>query len=662
MPSYRDADEDYSGLGAGSRDDWPETPPEGTLPIDLMDPKGKIHRVVRDYLCQRIRESERYMTQFYARWGVAEKKLQAYIDLPHYEQILKDMNDSGKPASPVEITVPYSYATIMTIVSYVVQVLCAERPMFPIGSYSGNYVQAAQNMETVLQYQADHTRMLKKIIQYVLDGENYGLQVMRLTWSKIEAMRTVLRMPSTPMLVIPGMSMEPQRVREMRTVYEGNDVMNVDPYLFFPDPRVPMSEVARKGEFVFWRQYEGKHLIKALAAAGTFKWCEFAGTMPRASGDEGQSQRNLMSLGQSIPGYDVRENEKQAYQVDQGTIDLIPAELGLGESESPEKWLFTMLNKQQIVQAEPFTADHGLHPVAVGEPYTLGYGFGQPSMSDFLGPLQDTISWFVNSHMMNVRTALNNIFVVDPSRIELQDFKNPAPGKILRLKRAAIGQDVRTIVQQLQVQDVTRGHINDLQQFTQFGDILSAVGDNVRGQQDQGGRRSATESRQAFMAAGARLAHHTRLISSQGIQDCVDMMVLNSLQYLDPTFYRMITGKGMEDSIWAGQETQVGDFHYQTSDGTMPMDRVAMLDVWKEIFLALLQTPLGQFYNLPEIFKFIAELGGAKNITEFEIKPQADAQLQAAAQAGNVVPIGGGPNPNVQAAPQAPAARAAGGY
>src|SRR5690606_17936625 len=65
------------------------------------------------------------------------------------------------------------------------------------------------------------------------------------------------------------------------------------------------------------------------------------------------------------------------YQVDQGTVEIIPKDLGLGDSDVPEKWIFTILNKGQIVQAMKLDLPSGKHPVEVAEPNSVGYAFGQ---------------------------------------------------------------------------------------------------------------------------------------------------------------------------------------------------------------------------------------------------------------------------------------------
>jgi hypothetical protein len=449
-------------------------------------------------------------------------------------------------------------------------------------------------------------------------------------------------------MILPNAPAMKMKQRQRQLVFEGNKCQNIDPFMFFPDPRVPMAEVSRRGEFVFWRAFEGKHMLLREQANGNIRWVDNIPNMPQGVWGEitGKSVRALVSEGQSTPGdpqlRDIRATPY--YQIDQGTIEIVPSELGIGDSSSPEKWLFAIGNKGQILQAEPLDADHGRHPVAVIEPSAFGYAFGAPGTMDFLGPIQDTLSWFINSHIHNVRTALNNMFIVDPSMVEIQDLKNPSPGKIIRLKRSAYGQDVRTVLQQLEVQDVTTNHIQSMQVFLRMGDILAAINDNLRGIQEEGGRKTATEVRTSGEAGASRLAARARYISAQGMTDLAEMMALNIQQNMTQEFYLKIVGqKGMENPIQIGPMDVAGDFWFPVSDGTLPMDRAALMETWKEIWMAISQNPmLSQQYDQGKIFDYLAELGGAKNIDAFKITPAAQGQINAGLQSGNIAPLGPG--------------------
>lgn len=623
-------------------------------PIDRLKPGSDLHRKVLTYLLERLNFSEKNMAGFYARWQAQEKRVQAYVDLADWEQTLKDLNDSGKPAAAVSITVPYSFATIQTIVTYLIQTFAGRKPMFQIGSHKKETMEGAQMLELVLQYNADNTRLIKQLFQYLFDGQLYGLGIIRTQWKNETKKRTVWIPPEGD----PTGKMQKQRIDKL--VYSGNECEAIDPFMFFPDPRVPMIEVNRKGEFCFWRSYMGVH---ALKKNDIFTWVDAIGEMRNEPTDnEDTSARGIRIGGLSTP-MEADQNTafggKDYVQVDQGTVEIIPAELGLGTSEKPEKWIFTLGNKMQIIQAEPFDTDHDMHPVAVIEPYSLGYGFGQPSLADFTGDIQDMLSFLVNSHMDNTKTALNNMFIVDPQMVELQDLKEPGAGKLIRLKKAAQGRSVRDVIQQLPVSDVTRGHIKDFELFMGMGDSLSAVSDNLRGQQDSGGRKTATEIRTSGEAGASRLSSLTRKISSQGMVDMTEQMVLNIQQYLEDDFYLDIVGEqglekhfrnlGQDGQVQVRPEFMVGDFHYPVHDGTLPMDRVAMLDVWKEIFIGVLQDPTGelrQTFSITKIFKHLADLGGAKNLDQMEVQmnvapPGAEAGLEQQAAAGNAVPVGG---------------------
>lgn len=639
-------------------------------PIDYLVPGSSEHAKVKDYLIQRLDFSERSMNKFYDRWRYNELRVQAYVDLEDYEQLLKARNDSGKPAKVVSVTVPYMYATIMTIVTYMVQTFCGRSPIFQVGGLSAQAADKAPNMEAVLQYNADHTRLIRHVFQWLLDQEIYGVGVMLTLWTKETARRTVWTEQKN--LLIPDASGTWTPSRQTRTVYEGNTVRAIDPFMFFPDPRVPMSEVAMRGEFAFWRTFESAHLLKRYEAQGALKFCAAAGQLPRGStaGEYNKSNRAIRSQGESNPA-DERGYGKGVstgfVQIDQGVCEIIPKDLGLGDSELPERWLFTLANKNQVVQAEPYEADHGKIPVAVAEPYTFGYGFGQLGSADFIGPYQDTISWFINSHIENVRTVLNNMLVVDPSRIEMQDVRHPDAGKLIRIKRAAYGQDVREMLQQLQVTDVTQNHVRDLEMFIRLADSLTGVNDNLRGLQDSGGRKTATEVRTSGEAGASRLAASARLRSAQALVDLAEMMSLNIQQYMSEEFYiRLVGADAQEKSFRISPDHLTGDFYFPIHDGTLPIDRIAQLDIWKEIFLTVARDPnLAAQYNVPGIFEWVAELGGVKNLNRFKVQVAPQGAVEAQAQAGNIVPVSGPqsqlarPTGNINAVEANPGRRAA---
>lgn len=655
--------DEIRGLDTDTADEWPKAPANSLEPtINRLKPGSDLHKNVLEYLLRRLSYSENAMRQFYSRWNVLEHKVQAYINLPDWEQRLKELNDSSGRPQPVPIVVPYTFSILSTICTFLTHVFLGKKPMLQVGTYDGNLIENARCMEIKLQYDGDHSRILKHLMRFFWDANHYGVAVLQTCWHKDIKTRSVRRQVTDP---ITG-ELFTTTSREPRTVYDGNMVRCVDPFMFFPDPRVPMSEVNRKGEYVFWRSFEGRHALLKMEAEGTLKWVQGV--------DLGRAPHDAVGMSRGFSAYGETEPHRADHgggvaspfiQVDQGTLEIIPAELGLGDSETPEKWIFTIANKRQIIQADRYGYDHDMHPVVVTEPYTQGYGFGQPGMSDYITPLQDIISWLANSRVDNVRKVLNDMFVVDPNMIEMKDLRTPEPGKLIRLKRTAIGMDVRAAISQFSVVDVTAGHVADIDNLMKIGYQVGAVNSNVVGiMEDSASRKTATEVRTSSESAVSRLSALTRTVSAQAIVDLTEQMTVNNQQFVSDEFMMTLLGKqGQQTSMLMRPEMLVGDFYYPIHDGTMPIDRVAMVDVMKELLTLVLQSQgLSQVYDVIKLVDHTADLAGVRNIQSFKISPMGQQQLQAGVQAGNFAPLrptGSGQTPGLNGPP---ARRMAGGY
>lgn len=629
--------QDFQGLGSGGRDTWPTRRwnGEGSV-MDFLKPDSESHRLVRDYITSRIRASEQEMTRFYSRWNGAEYRTQSFIHLKDYEKAMKDKNNAGRPPKITSLTIPYSYAAIDTLVTYMFHVFVGARPMFAVGSYNGDQMESAANLETMLQYNVDEAQLVPKIHQLLWDGEVYGLSAVATTWKKIVGPKTQWQ-EATEMQQAFG---APRFVssRPVQTLFMGTEVQNIDPFMFFPDPSVPMKDVATKGEYVFWREYIGLHDLQIAEVRGDVKWVSAIGKQPVNTYD-GISVRNIQADGEAAPG---RTNtrpyltESNYAQIDQGSVLIVPRELGLGDSNVPEKWIFTLANKTQIIHAEKLDLDHGQHPVVVSEPYSSGYAFGHSGLVDFVASLQDAISWLGNSHIHQTRAAMQNLFVVDPLAVEIQDIKDPDPGGIIRLKSGYLARDIKTVIQQIPIQDMTQGHLQEIPMWTRMADNLSGTTENTRGLQTAGGRKTATEIRTAADSANSRSAKHTRIVSSQMMSPLTRQMGINYQQFLDNEFFVRVGGR-RDANLMVSPAVIAGEFFYPIHDGTLPSDRILLVDAWKEIFTAAATYPvLGAEIKPVEVFKYLATLSGVKNLDKF-LKTEQE-KLEEQIQEGNLLP------------------------
>jgi len=438
--------------------------------------------------------------------------------------------------------------------------------------------------------------------------------------------------------------------------FAGNSVSSVDPYAFAPDPRVPLHQCNIRGDFMFTEESISGSILRDLEKGNSgFKWIETAlRTAKRAStrGTSSTENSRRIRIGERGENVITPNNVVNFHSVFEGTVRLIPRDWKLGDSDRSELWKFAWM-EGQIIQAEPLGMIHQQHPMFVTEPASFGHDFMSVSMHDMIGPFQDILSWLVSSRMENVRTSINNQFVMDPSRIEVNDIRQSPIGRIIRMKQQAQGLPVRESIMQLLVNDVTQGHVGDIQTMRILADTITGVNDNMRGIQTAGGRRSATEARMSMQAGANRLSQFAIRVSAQGMQPLAQQMISNVQQFMPEKMWIETTGDdGQPNSLSITPDMLVGSFNFQISDGSLPYDKTAELETWKEILFGVAKEPeLRQEFSIGQIFRHVAELGGAKNIDSFKkqaLPPSTNtlngAPMIAGAQmdpaAGGGMPIG----------------------
>jgi hypothetical protein len=581
--------------------------------IEKLRPGSSLHSKTLQKLEAMFKFSQQAMSNYTHRWGWMEQKIEAYIALPDYETLQRELETNrGAAPEPVKVIVPYTYATLHAAATFLATVLLGRRPIFPLLATSGTGAEKARYMEMALQANLEATKAYEVLWQYIWDSLIYSFGASRIGWEERDG--KILQ-------VGPGGKREVRRALK----YAGNKLNALDPYRSYPDPRVPMHECNEKGDFFFWTTQQSKMILKDMERANILKWVDHATDkkqqnwnnteLPAVADSKRRARIGAQGEWSPAPGDVVG-----FWTLREGTVRLVPKDWGLGDGEDSEIWKFTWVANHQIIQAEPQGSVHERHPVSVTEPTTFGHEFGSLSMADLIGPFQDIISWLVNSRMENVRTTLNNQFIVDPARIEMQDLRQSAAGKTIRLKQAAMGTPIQEAIHQLQVVDVTQSHVTDVQILRQLADSITGINDNMRGIQTSGGRRSATEARMSMQAGASRLSQLAIRISSQGFMGLAEQMISNIQQFMPQEMWAEMTGDdGQPVSQLLTPDMIMGTFQYQISDGSLPYDKMALIEVWQEILMGVAKDPeLRQRYDIGNIFRYVAELGGAKNISSFE--------------------------------------------
>lgn len=588
--------------------------------ITKLKPGSELHQEVLKKLDAMLRFSMDAMQKNHTRWNFMERKVQAFINEQDYDALMDALkNDRIMPPEPIQVVVPYAYATLHAAATYISTVLFSRKPIFNLAAARGTEVDSARHMEQVLQGNLDASGGHEMLWQQIWDGLNYSFGATGIQWENKHG--PIMRVQNG------------QKIFEDGLMYSGNKLGAIDPYNYFPDPRVPLHKCPTQGDFIMWRRELSKTVLYDMekpapdAQYGQLMWvkeaCDKAKDMSWDKASQQPSQRRIR-LGQVDNKWLDPRDVVGFVEVYEGTVRLVPKDWKLGTKDTSELWKFTWTKSGQIMQAQPLNMLHGMHPVAVQEPNSLGYDFMSLSIGEMVTVFQDILSWLVSSRMENVRAAIANTFIVDPARVEVNDIRSSTIGRVIRMKQAAMGLPIQQAIQQLAVTDVTGGHLADLQTIRLLADATTGVNDNLRGIQTQGGRRSATEARMSMQAGASRLSQLAVRISSQAMLPMCDQMILNVQQFMPPEMWVEVTGDtGQPNSLQMTPEMLAGSFNYQVTDGSLPLDKAALTEVWKEILFGIARDPeLRQSFSLVEVFKYVAELGGAKNIDSFQQQPR----------------------------------------
>lgn len=609
------------------------------------------HTFVRDALRQRIDMAQTGLGDRYEEWRRMEEQYRAYMPVRENDRIRTESRKGGKPEYTT-IEIPYSYAAVLSAHTYLTSTFLARNPIMQFQGRHGETQQQEMKVEALMDYQLQVGQHLVPYYIWMLDPLKYGVGIIGYHWDQekitrgqyVESPVTFLGIP------VPGKTKK-EYIEEELIGYEGTRAYNVRPQDWFPDPRYPFNQF-QKGEFC-GRYVEMSYLdiladkesyinLEALAAAR-----KDIGATLRIEGSSQLTLPNevpngatsLLSSGQSDGG-EISSGSVECYEV---YVRLIPKEWKVGTSTKPQKWVFLLADDDIVIQARPLGYYHDKFPFGVLEQEVDGHSLFSRSMLEITKPLNDVLTWLINTHFYNVRKSLNDQFVADPSRVVMKDLINPDPGKLIRLKPAAYGQDVRTMVSQLPVQDVTRSHLNDAGYITDLLARVTGVNDNIMGAVNTG-RRSATEVRSSTTFGINRLKTTAEYYSSMGFGPWTSQLVQTTQQFMsDERAYRIVgdLAVGNPDRFINVSPSDISGFYdWVPIDGTLPVDRMAQVNLWTQLFSQLQAMPqIAMQYDLGRIFAFVAQLAGLKNINQFRIAVVPDAQAMNQAQQGNVIPM-----------------------
>lgn len=643
MPAIVHGDHTKNGVGLDQINYEYDYPHE----LDLK-PGSELHGKLLTKLLALARESAGVMQKRHKTWNEIDRTLTAYISLDDAEKLVQN-KDKRKPVS---IVFPYSYAIMETLLSYMIAAFVQD-PIFQYEGTGPDDVIGAILMQKIVSQHCEYSKVPLNLHTLLRDSIAYGAGYGSCTWMTEYA--------NVPKMQKKGFFSQlagkfkvtgSERILEEQLVFEGNKLNNIDPYKVLADPNTPAHAI-QEGEFFGWVSQSNTLNIMSEERGDddmfNAKYVKHLKGRQTTIFPLDDSERETRTGGKTRP-----ENETSPVDLLNMYVHLVPKDWGLGDSEYPEKWFFQVAADCVILKAMPQNLNHNRYPVICAAPEFDGYSATPISKLEMLYGLQKNLDWLFNSHIKNVRKAINDIFVYDPYIINSKDVENPHEGWLIRTRRPAWGKGVKDAIQQLQVNDVTRQNIADSSWIVQWMQKIGAADDAMMGSLRQGGpeRLTGAEFQGTRQGAFGRLERMAKIIGWQAIHDMGYIFAAHTQQFMSESSYINITGGWQEVLLKEyGADVRRGRmkihpndlairYNMKVRDGSVPGGNYS--GVWEKLFEVIATNPeLQKQFDLVRIFKHIARNNGAKNVEEFtRIQTMPTADVMDGANKGQLIPIG----------------------
>lgn len=617
--------------------------------LDLK-PGSDFHDKLVSKIIERANLSRLEISKRFSSWNTIDETLTTYIPLKDVEKDLKDKDRT----KPISIVFPYTYSMLEALLTYMSMAFFQE-PMFQYEGIDDDDTTGAMLLELLIKVHCIKNKVPLSVHTTLRDALSYGvgpgIPIWETRYGKIPVKSKVIREGEL------GNDESSQVDFIEDLIFEGNGLANIDPYMWLPDPSVSSVDI-QKGEFNGWvdrvsyldmlssevEKDSSLFNVKYLKLHNNKTSALSLDNSKRGKRDSRSKSDTVRNLG-NVTNYVDNINMY---------INLIPKDWGLSDREYPQKWFFCLSADAVITRCEPADHNHGMYPMAVASPEFDGYSIAPIGRLEILSGLQTTLDFLFNSHIENVRKSINDMLIVDPYLVNINDLKDPQPGKLIRLRRPAWGRGVDKVVQQLTVQDITRANIGDSTYITQWMDRISGADQSMQGAIRQGGpeRLTRSEFQGTRGSAISRLQRIAMLVGMQYMQDIGTMFAVHTQQYMKKETFVKIAGRYEQDLMktFGKSRAKVSPFDIAVNydlivrDGSIPGGNFS--ESWIQLFSTIGSSPeLMQQFDIVRIFTYIAQQMGAKNVEDFkrnvgdiQATTLPDDQVEEEARKGNLVP------------------------
>lgn len=559
-----------------------------------------------------------------------------YHDMAYRGERRADKEDlqSMQKGEPMKVALPLTYAQVQVFVSFMFSQYFQRPSFFQLVAAGQEDYDSALVGEAFLNRDLNANQWSVKLYQWLVDIGKFGIGIFKHGW-RVET-SVVYRKETVPAPILPFLNIKigkdkETETREQAVSFEGNRLFNISPFRFFPDPRLPISRYD-EGEFVASEDEYSIVTLQELETQGEVAGVDFIPAFSKQAWDKRKTWFSGMQSQTDATGTMFAKDIKSTVCVTEVQIKIVPSKWKLsndevlGDETYPILYNVWYANDSRIIKAEPLGYEHNKFTYNLSQLAPDQHRLVNEGVAGLVCHLQDIINWLLNARITSVRKVISNLLVVDPQKIDIADLVNRK--SVIRTKPGIGSKGIESAIKQLQVQDVTQAHMQDIAVLQTMMGTISGMNESALGQ-FASGRRSAAEAKNVYSATLGRLQMLARIIWDSGLAPLGRNMLSNLRAGVDNETYVRVMGtmasqEAFNGFVKANKESLIGNYDLDVYDGTMASDRADMADILQNVLTEMLANPeaAGMFnLNPAAILREIALLRGIKHMNRFDLKP-----------------------------------------
>jgi hypothetical protein len=530
----------------------------------------------------------------------------AYDMMMSYAPLTREDLQKLEKGHPSRFILPVSATQLTTMATFITQMLFGQSHPHRVEGRGPEDEVPAEFLNQLLRWNSEQQQTYLIGYLWVQDALVTNKAVMYNSWSPLFETKIIPESVPDPTKVDEfGLPTQIQRFRRKSMPAGGYNKMElVSPYDFVCDPSLPFWRIqemrfcGHKTE-IPWQELKRRSSLPvedpAYVSAKTVERLKTskgktgssaasAGVGPTTGGKAMLSRTAYERSKSSNPaGTDkAGKSDPGVVSVHELWVRMVPKDSGIYNDsedvgEDPVMFQILIANGNDVLAINESTYDHGEYPYSVGEARPIGQIQNSPSWAVMLKGVQDYMDWLKNRHQDALSRTIGNVFIADPSKVDLDDFLNPEKeGLIISLKPEGQGTKLSECIQQVPLRDMTERFIDEMADFARMSESVTGVNSSMQGQMDQ--NPSATQFAGTQQMSAGRMASVARMLSVQGLVPQTRQFVANFQQFMEEPQMIRFVGDSMDrpkqladyKAALVTRDAIQGKFDYTAHDGTLP--------------------------------------------------------------------------------------------